>query len=474
MQNVMKKFQCLFNLLILVQIFYVLNTDCSFAQWNLTNTEILSAGYGKYLNIINPETDSSEIVFTGLVNGTVDDNPSFFYSVSFSRPLLIPDTCYTDITDSSGVIQRNVLSVLNNYYPYKASYQGMLENLDNEAAAIQLAIWKFSFNVNLNTVNNQIIRDRAGEIISETISDTDNYYLPATAEIVMDNDPEFFLVKTTDENGNLISVTDISLSLSYSPGHLSTNSVNTLNGYSQPVQVIGSGIGIIEARGNFIFPPGMLFGSGSYNCRKLFLAKPVAGLMSVNYDWGTLPVEISFFNFRLAEHDVRLQWGTASELNNSGFEIERYSSQNSWEKIGFVRGNGTSNESHTYNFVDKNLFPGTYKYRLKQTDYNGNSSYIILNEEINIGNPGLFGLSQNYPNPFNPSTVINYTLKKDGFVSIIIFDAAGKEVRNIVNDYKTEGSYSVNFSADFLAAGIYFCKMEAEGISKVIRMALIK
>ena len=88
--------------------------------------------------------------------------------------------------------------------------------------------------------------------------------------------------------------------------------------------------------------------------------------------------------------------------------------------------------------------------------------------------PSSFKLAQNYPNPFNPVTRINYEIPKQGFVSLKIYDILGREVKNLVNEMKSIGSYSVDFSADGLTSGIYLYRMECNGYSETKRMVLLK
>ncbi len=88
-----------------------------------------------------------------------------------------------------------------------------------------------------------------------------------------------------------------------------------------------------------------------------------------------------------------------------------------------------------------------------------------------------YSLSQNYPNPFNPSTVINYTIAKDGLVKVKVYDALGKEIATLVNGYKTKGSYNVEFDVkdhNFISTGIYYYRIEAGDFSDVKKMILIK
>lgn len=191
-----------------------------------------------------------------------------------------------------------------------------------------------------------------------------------------------------------------------------------------------------------------------------------------------LPVELSSFTSSVINSDVILNWATASELNNSGFDIERSSENSPWTKVGNVTGNGTSSAGNSYTYTDRNLASGNYSYRLKQIDFNGNFEFFNLSNEVNIGIPTKFNLSQNYPNPFNPSTKINYDLPVEGKVSIIIFDISGKEVKTIVNEVKPVGYYSVNFNGSNLSSGVYFYRINLEGngssFSETKKMTLIR
>jgi hypothetical protein len=186
-----------------------------------------------------------------------------------------------------------------------------------------------------------------------------------------------------------------------------------------------------------------------------------------------LPVELASFVSLVNGRNVTLNWSTVTETNNAGFDIER-SSNGEWTTVGNVAGNGTSAEAHNYSFTDRNLSAGTYSYRLKQTDINGNFEYFTLNNEVNIGTPNSFNLSQNYPNPFNPSTKINFDLPYDSKVSLKIFDMSGKEVATLVNEVKTAGYYSINFNAASLSSGIYFYSISAGNFTATKKMMLIK
>lgn len=199
----------------------------------------------------------------------------------------------------------------------------------------------------------------------------------------------------------------------------------------------------------------------------------------VNNNGGLVPVELASFTANSIRNEVTLNWRTVSELNNSGFDIERaVSGTTNWSKVGFVTGNGTTNSEMSYSFKDAGLVKGTYSYRLKQIDYNGNYKYYQLAGLVSVGVPNKFELSQNYPNPFNPATKISYDIPFDSKVAIKIFDVTGKEVASLVNQVQVAGYYTVNFNASSLSSGVYFYQINADGgnqnFVKTMKMMLIK
>jgi hypothetical protein len=161
--------------------------------------------------------------------------------------------------------------------------------------------------------------------------------------------------------------------------------------------------------------------------------------------WGNIvPVELTSFTASVSGNSVTLNWATATELNNSGFEVQRSATENTWEKIAFVKGFGSTTETKNYSFLDNNLAAGQYSYRLKQIDYDGTSE---LSDVVNVEviNPVQYALSQNYPNPFNPSTTINFTLPEASNVTLKIFNTLGEEVSVLVNRVMEAGTHNVNF-----------------------------
>ena len=157
-----------------------------------------------------------------------------------------------------------------------------------------------------------------------------------------------------------------------------------------------------------------------------------------------VPVELTSFSVHLNDNDVILEWATATETNNFGFEVQRSQDSKLFERIGFVRGNGTTVEPKHYTFTDQNLTIGTYYYRLKQIDHDGTFEFSDI-AKITIGVPNEFKLYQNYPNPFNPATTISYSLPKSSHVKLTIYNLNGQVIYTLVDEYQKAGQYTVKW-----------------------------
>jgi hypothetical protein len=190
-------------------------------------------------------------------------------------------------------------------------------------------------------------------------------------------------------------------------------------------------------------------------------------------------VELTSFTAALNNSEVELNWTTATEVNNYGFEVERVIRNEelgirNWKKVGFVQGNGNSNSSREYSFTDKTITFGSYAYRLKQLDNDGAHTYSDVIEVNAVQIPNGFLLNQNYPNPFNPSTKINYSIPVDSRVQLLVYGITGEQVKSLVNEYQTAGIYTVDFDASVLSSGIYFYKIIANNFLQIKKMSVLK
>jgi len=103
------------------------------------------------------------------------------------------------------------------------------------------------------------------------------------------------------------------------------------------------------------------------------------------------------------------------------------------------------------------------------------TSTLTGNQQISSETPSNFNLSQNYPNPFNPTTVINYEVNRESFISIKVYDILGREVKSIINLNLAPGIYKTDFNATELSGGIYFYTMYSDGTPlDTKKMVLVK
>ena len=186
-----------------------------------------------------------------------------------------------------------------------------------------------------------------------------------------------------------------------------------------------------------------------------------------------LPVELTSFTASSNGKEVALNWSTATELNNLGFEIQRCNVQNEFFTIGFVEGNGTTTEQRRYIFADQNPGNGKNFYRLKQVDFDGTYEFSnVIEVEWKAFNS--FLLEQNYPNPFNPATRIGFGINNKANVEITVCNSIGEEIAVLLNEEKDPGYYRVEFNGTNLPSGIYFYQIKAGEFSETKKMILLR
>ena len=221
-----------------------------------------------------------------------------------------------------------------------------------------------------------------------------------------------------------------------------------------------------------VFASGFLNPAGNQNGAAFGLFAALANGSVVELTAGVLPVELSSFNANVNGTSVTLNWSTASELNNNGFEVQRKSGDE-FVTIAFVKGAGSTTETQSYSYSDENLAVGKYSYRLKQVDFNGTFEYSnVIN--VDLYSPNEFVLDQNYPNPFNPSTIISFSVPQSSFVTLKVYDVLGNEVSTLVNETKEAGKYNVSFDAAGLSNGVYFYSINSDNFTSTKKMILMK
>jgi len=190
------------------------------------------------------------------------------------------------------------------------------------------------------------------------------------------------------------------------------------------------------------------------------------------YNFSVVPVEFTSFTANVSGNDVVLNWSTATETNNQGFEVEKLSGNN-WVKIGFIAGHGTTTEIQRYSYTDNIITAGKFSYRLKQIDYNGSFEYSDV-VEVEVLTADNYILSQNYPNPFNPATKISFAVPVSGLTTVKVVDVLGNEVAVLLNEVIQAGSYDLNFTANNLPSGVYFYTLQSGNFTITRKMVLLK
>ncbi|MCW8803595.1 MAG: T9SS type A sorting domain-containing protein [Ignavibacteriaceae bacterium] len=186
-----------------------------------------------------------------------------------------------------------------------------------------------------------------------------------------------------------------------------------------------------------------------------------------------VPVELTSFSASVISNNVILEWTTATEINNYGFEVERKSENSGYEMVGFVSGSGSTTELRNYSFTDDKVGDGSYVYRLKQIDFDG-SFYFSDEVEVEVIAPAVFALDQNYPNPFNPSTTINFSIAEASVVKIAVYNLLGQEVALLLDEFKEAGPHTITFDASSLTSGAYFYSIQTPLFKQTKKMLLAK
>ncbi len=258
-----------------------------------------------------------------------------------------------------------------------------------------------------------------------------------------------------------------------SPGAASKLDVSVVNsGYTNVP--MGSGWTIMANKTNapatatswFVnpLPAGPCLTSGPVNVTRLGMswASLVPAATSTPIMFGTaqsatpLPVELLRFTAQSKDKAILLNWSTASELINKGFEVERSTSGSvDFEKIGWVTGHGTSNVINDYTFTDYRAQAGVvYYYRLKQIDDNGLYEYTKTVAASVNDDKVSFTIS---PNPYSGQTNIAYRLDQTSDVTLEVINKLGQKVTTVYKGSQEPGSYIYPFSAKSYgyASGVY-------------------
>ncbi len=208
-----------------------------------------------------------------------------------------------------------------------------------------------------------------------------------------------------------------------------------------------------------------------------------AGKLNINraIDDAALPVELVSFSAGRKDNSVLLEWKTATEARNYGFEVERSNSNGNkavgnnlaWKKIGFVKGHGYSNVPVDYTFLDQtDIMVNETFYRLKQIDNDGS---FVYSTTISVpAAPASFSLLQNFPNPCNGASVISFSVPHATRASIKIYSLLGQLLDEIAAGQYDAGIHKVKVNVTDYASGVYFYVLRTPEFQDMKKLILLK
>lgn len=193
------------------------------------------------------------------------------------------------------------------------------------------------------------------------------------------------------------------------------------------------------------------------------------------YDPSSIPVELVSFGYTQSASGLLLNWATATETNNRGFEVA-VKNQNGTELVLFIEGAGSTTESRNYEAHAALAQPGIYTVLLRQIDFDGTVTLLKEIEAEYTPQTGGFQLYANYPNPFNPETQIRFEVARKSLVTLKIYTAGGELAAELSQGEMEAGIYTVRFNPSQygLSSGVYFCELTAGSFRGVQKMVYLR
>jgi hypothetical protein len=187
-----------------------------------------------------------------------------------------------------------------------------------------------------------------------------------------------------------------------------------------------------------------------------------------------LPVELTAFEALRSGENVTLGWRTASETNNSGFEVQHRRDGESWSTLTFVEGAGTTTNPQSYRYQTDELKYGTHKFRLTQVDRDGSQS---KSETVNVQFSliSAYEISKVSPHPVQRTASLDLTVKNKQRVTVRVYDLLGREQGVLLSKtLPADQTESLRLDASRLPSGQYFLRIEGESFRETRRMTVVK
>jgi hypothetical protein len=200
---------------------------------------------------------------------------------------------------------------------------------------------------------------------------------------------------------------------------------------------------------------------------------------TISTDNSTLPVELTSFDARADGRSAAvLTWQTASEENNVGFEVQRRpSGSQDWRTLGFVdskASGGTTTEGRTYKYVAENLSVGTHRFRLKQKDLDGSTTFTDP-VTVRLQMQEALKLTPSSPNPASKTATLSFAVKEGAKATVAVYNTLGQRVKTLYDGVPPAGeNQRIRLDARDLSSGTYFIRLKAGDKTRTQRLTVVR
>lgn len=195
-------------------------------------------------------------------------------------------------------------------------------------------------------------------------------------------------------------------------------------------------------------------------------------------DANPLPVELTSFSVHIDEGEALLEWQTASETSNAGFEVQhRKVDEDRWRALGFVDSNapdGTSTEPQSYRFsVEDDLRPGTHRFRLKQVDLDGKTHFSGV-VRVDIEAEGVT-LTPPSPSPTSGRTSLTFAVREAVETQVAVYNVLGQKIETLYRGTPRANQAEVlQFDTTDLPSGVYIVQLQTGGQTETRRLTVVR
>jgi hypothetical protein len=425
-----------------------------------------------------------------LASSSADGNPDEYTVelVNASGSTNIVANRSTSVTDIGNMSAGGLVSVSeNDKFWMQIKTDGRTKNVSIEKAT--LSMFKLGDNTPNAVAAMDITEDKTVTISGVDTWTTVGTYSPVDANM-WDFSSNVFTLNDVNAYGYYFLEYSISLMTTYDGGSdvidLGIFISNTLKAELSTKRTLSSdtdvgavcGVGLFSVDG----PETVTLKVKNTSASNLTIKKSMVGFSQIRYvsSETALPISLNSFNVEQQNNVVKLNWQTASEVENLGYKVYRKENDGIFEEISSyayndaLRGQGTTTDMHDYEFTDTNVEPAKeYTYLLSDISYHMEEiKHIDYLRTIYL--PEGIQVDAAYPNPFNPLCTIPYTIDVNEHVRIDLLNISGKIIRTLVSKDHIPGNYNVHINEPSLGSGVYLVRVQSGAQVEVQKIMMLK